>query len=408
MAADRAARGVTPFRKAGARVPRLWPAGREGGSRSALRVAVVATALLAGGGTGVAQADNPWAEVPMQVQGRVASQHGKVFHQWPAIRAEAAFTGPLAALALSDSPARYRVTLDPGAPDTSIVVLDRPAAGTLDLAPRGPGPHRLTIETLGETPDAPGVLPRLLVPAAEAARPAPASPGRRIEVIGDSDSTGHGILHEGRDCDEATTRVSSDSTAAWPAQVARALGADLRLHAATGLGLIRNYGGAAPGRTLPALYPRTLWAGAEAGVGAGPRADAPRAGADPWQPQLIVVAIGSNDFASPLRPGEPWDSPRAVGRDFAPALADFLAELRADAPGAAILLAVWPEYGRPYLRAHRAALDLRAKAGDHAVALLALPRMGKTACGWHPSVADHAAIAQRVLDHLAAQPAVFR
>ncbi|WP_112873375.1 GDSL-type esterase/lipase family protein [Paracoccus endophyticus] len=402
MAADRAARGVTPFRTAAARVPRPRPAGWGGGARSPLRVAVVATALLAWGGTGAAQADNDWAEVPTRVQGRVAIQNGKIFHQWPAIRAEAEFTGPKAALALSDSPARYRVTLDPGAPDTSVVVLDRPPAGTLDLAPRGPGPHRLTIETLGETPDAPGVLPRLLVPAAEAARPAPASPRRRIEVIGDSDSTGHGILHDGRDCDEATTRASSDSTAAWPAQVARALGADLRLHAATGLGLIRNYGGAAPDRTLPALYPRTLWAGE------GPRVDTPPTGADPWQPQLIVVAIGSNDFASPLQPGEPWDSPRAVGRDFAPALAEFLAEVRAGAPDAAILLAVWPEYGRPYLRAHRAALDLRAKAGDHAVALLALPRMGKTACGWHPSVADHAAIAQRVLDHLAAQPAVFR
>lgn len=380
-----------------ARGPRAWRAACRGGGTAALRVAVLATALLAWGGTGAAQADTARTEVPMRVQGRVATQDGKIFHQWPAIHAEAAFTGRVAALAVSDSPARYRVTLDPGAPDPAVVVLDRPVAGTLDLAPRGPGPHRLTIETLGETPDAPGVLPRLLVPTAAAAQPAPAPPVRRIEVIGDSDSTGYGILHDGRDCDDATTRASSDSTAAWPARVARALGAELRLHAATGIGLIRNYGGAAPDRTLAALYPRTLWSDADA---------APMI-ADPWQPQAIVVAIGSNDFASPLQPGEPWEDAQAVGRDFAPALADFLAALRARAPHAAILMAVWPEYGPPYLRAHRAALDLRAQAGDDAVALLALPRMDKTACGWHPSVTDHVAIAQVVIDHLAAQPTVF-
>ncbi|WP_134726298.1 GDSL-type esterase/lipase family protein [Paracoccus luteus] len=372
------------------------PAARGRGG-IAIRLALALAVALPSAARAQAARHEGWTEAPMRIQGRVAARDGKLLHQWPAIRAEAEFAGPAAALALTDSPARYRVTIDGGGPAPRVVTLDRPATGTLDLDAPGPGPHRLLIETLGETPGEPGVLPRLLVPDAAAVRPPPPPPPRRIEVIGDSDSTGHGILHDGRDCDAATTEASSDSTAAWPAQLARTLGADLRLHAATGVGLIRNYGGAAPDRTMPAIYPRTLWADTVA----------PPDPADAWRPQLIVVAIGSNDFASPLQPDERWDGPRAIARDFAPALADFLAGLRDRAPDAAILLAVWPEYGRPYMRAHRAALDLREDAGDDAVALVSLPRMDKTACGWHPSAADHAAISATIAAYLAAAPPPF-
>ncbi|MBV0891400.1 hypothetical protein KTN05_05970 [Paracoccus sp. Z118] len=335
-----------------------------------------------------------WTEPPMRTQGRIAERDGTRLHQWPGIRAEAVIAGESAMLALPGSPARYRVTIDSGGAESRVQMVERREPGTLDLHLDGPGPHRVVIESLGETLGVPGALPRLLVPDAEAIRPPPAAPPRRIEVIGDSDSTGHGILHVGRDCDGPTTERSSDSTAAWPSLLARKLDAELRLHAASGIGLIRNYGGAEPGRVMPALYRRTLWPPLPDAASAGP--------GDPWQPQLIVVAIGSNDFDSPLQPDERWDSPRAVARDFAPALADFLAVLREHSPSAGILLAVWPEYGRPYMRAQREALSERLAAGDTAIALVSLPRMEKTACGWHPSLADHAAIAAAIEASLAA------
>ena len=41
------------------------------------------------------------------------------------------------------------------------------------------------------------------------------------------------------------------------------------------------------------LYPRALF-------------DDPTPDDTPWEPQIIVIGIGGNDFSSPIRPDEPW------------------------------------------------------------------------------------------------------
>lgn len=296
---------------------------------------------------------------------------------WPGLDLRGRFAGDRLAVTLPAGEGVFRLTLG-----TVTATLDATAPGRRQIDGLGPGPHDLRLVSLGEAGLGPEALPRFAVPPG-AALAAPA-PGRWIEVIGDSDSTGFGARHEGRDCDPAELRAATDSTLAWPARVAAVLGAGLRLRAQSGIGLVRNYAND-PAPTMPA-----------------------RLAADPAPPgdeaaAAILVALGSNDFSDDApQPGERWPDRAALAAAFAAAMERLLADLRAAQPGARIVLVAWPNYGRPLRRALVRAREARLAAGETALDLIDLPRMSLGACLWHPTEADHAAAAAAVLDHLAA------
>jgi lysophospholipase L1-like esterase len=75
----------------------------------------------------------------------------------------------------------------------------------------------------------------------------PAGASRLIEVIGDSISCGYGDLGKLADSECLTTESHWDS---YEAVAARALGAEVSTIAASGRGVIRNYGGDTSG-TMP-------------------------------------------------------------------------------------------------------------------------------------------------------------
>ena len=82
----------------------------------------------------------------------------------------------------------------------------------------------------------------------------PAGAGRLIEVIGDSISCGYGNLGTLADTECFTTESHWDT---YESIAARALGAEVSTIAASGRGIIRNYGGDTGG-TMPMLYERTI------------------------------------------------------------------------------------------------------------------------------------------------------
>lgn len=317
--------------------------------------------------------------LPARLEGRRAETPSGIWHQWPGFAAEARFDGTAIALRFEDGVNRLRVTLDGGAGGT--VTLVRPGAAELSIAGLPPGPHGIRLETLGEAGQ-PARFDGFFLPPGGRALPPPAPALRRIAFIGDSDTVGYGGTVRNRDCSGEEVFATTDTTQSYPARVARALGAEAVVTARSGIGLVRNYGGADPGRTMARLYPLAL-------------PDGPALPETALAADVIVIALGSNDFGTDLLPGEPWRDAAALRPDFEAALIAFLRARHAEAPGALLLLLSFTEYGAGITGAHRAAERALAAEGVR-VALVELPKLDRRGCHWHPSPDDHALIAGRV------------
>jgi len=193
-----------------------------------------------------------------------------------------------------------------------------------------------------------------------------APPERRMLVIGDSVSSGYGV--EGPDQSCTYSRATQNQDAAYAALTARAFGADLHNLAIDGAGLVRNHGGAKS--TIASQIKNTL-------------PDDPRLWpVAAFQPQVIVVYLGTNDFSD----GDP-------GPDFGSAYVRILEDLRSDYPKARIFAAVGPMLGgSAYAAARdaiRAAVKAREALSDSKVEVIEFqpPKSGRQfGCDWHPGL----------------------
>jgi lysophospholipase L1-like esterase len=193
-----------------------------------------------------------------------------------------------------------------------------------------------------------------------------APPERRMLVIGDSVSSGYGV--EGTDQSCTYSRATQNHDAAYAALTARAFGADLHSLAIDGAGLVRNDRGAKS--SIASQIKNSL-------------PDDPR----PWpvaafQPQVIVLYLGTNDFAG----GDP-------GVDFATAYLKILGDLRGDYPKAQIFAAVGPMLGgSAYTAARdsiRAAVEERRALGDSKAEVIQFQPSRSArqfGCDWHPGL----------------------
>ncbi len=118
----------------------------------------------------------------------------------------------------------------------------------------------------------------------------------------------------------------TDDTQSFGAVTAAHYDADYQINAISGRGVVRNYNGF-KGDTLPQAYPYVLF-------------DKKQKYDDPaWRPQVLVIALGTNDFSTPLNPGEPWKTREELHADYEATYVKFLQELRAKNPKAYII--VW-------------------------------------------------------------------
>lgn len=321
--------------------------------------------------------------LPAQTSGRAATgpESGSHRHEWPAFHASARFIGTAVTLRFDDAVNRWRVTLDGQA-----LTLSRPGLQDLRIDGLAPGPHEIRAEKISES-QAPALFGGFFLDPGATALPPPEPAARLIEFIGDSDTVGFADTAARRDCSAEEVYAATDTSRAYGPQVAAALGTDYRVIARSGIGLLRNYGGADPERTMDRLYPLAL-------------PSDPNAAALPQRPaDTIVVALGSNVFGSELAPGERWTDKSELRHDFGPALADFAAARAAENPGASIVLLAFGEYGADLVDAHRAASEqLSAQGIANRLVVLGNPK--RNACLWHPSAADQAMIAQTLTEAL--------
>ncbi|MEO7426873.1 MAG: GDSL-type esterase/lipase family protein, partial [Fibrobacteria bacterium] len=121
----------------------------------------------------------------------------------------------------------------------------------------------------------------------------PARPAKKIEFIGDSYTVGYGDEAEVLSCPDR--RPFDNNYAAYGPVAARAVNAEYSVQAISGLGMVHNYGDPVvlSDKPFPGYYENTLF-------GSG----APLWDHSKWQPDIVTVALGTNDFSTSVKPSE--------------------------------------------------------------------------------------------------------
>ncbi|MDQ0956496.1 hypothetical protein QFZ66_000374 [Streptomyces sp. B4I13] len=153
--------------------------------------------------------------------------------------------------------------------------------------------------------------------------------GWTIGFIGDSLTVGYGNLSASRDCTGDQVRRTTDADVSHGALTARRLGADYRLNAYSGLGMVRNYNGGSPDVTYRTFYDHALLK-VPGDVWQNPGT---------WRPRLVVANLGTSDFSTAVNPGEPW-TPDSLAAAYRTAYSDFLQKPRTRYGAATTIVAV--------------------------------------------------------------------
>lgn len=243
-----------------------------------------------------------------------------------------------------------------------------------------PGPHTLALSKATEGQNGRNRL--VAVHAARLLAPE-ALPARRIEFIGNSITAGYGLDDRQVACDVGTWFDKTHAWLAYGPRVARRVGAQWMLTAVSGIGMVRNWN--SPGPVMPDVYEDVYVEYTDA--------------VTPWDfsrytPDLVVVALGTNDFSD----GDgPQPRPDLDGEAFVRAYTGFVGTVREKYPAARILLLNSPMLD-PARRARlddylRQVVDARAAAGDTSVTRFALGGPYTSGCDAHPGLEEHVEMA---------------
>lgn len=321
---------------------------------------------------------------PLAIGGRHAPLDHDIGFQWPGMYFETAFRGNAFAVSVGKGETILRVFVD--GEEATTLAKPRPGKYRIDGLPAGDHVVRVAVAT--ESQAGPDRFDGILLPPDAVPLPLPRRE-RRIEFIGDSHTVGYGNLSTTRQCTPDEVWSRTDNTRAYGPLVAAHYDADYRVHAISGRGVVRNYDGFA-GDTLPQAYPYVLFD------------HSVRDKDDGWQPQAIVIALGTNDFSTALHAGERWASRDALHADYEATFAGFVRSLRARHPQARIVL--WATNGAEG-EVQAEVQKVVARLQDAYVSYLPVDGLAMDGCDWHPSEADHRRIADALVRHLDALPA---
>jgi lysophospholipase L1-like esterase len=359
------------------------------GMIGALVGALFATSAMAEQARITAVGPSPSASLPASVSGRVVRDAADRYqYQWPGVYFEAAFEGKNLYFNVGPGDVILRVLVD--SVETATMV--KPAAGLYLIDGLAAGAHTVRIEVATESQAGPNTFGGFVLPAGTKALPVPRR-ARQFEFIGDSHTVGYGNTSTSRDCTNEQVWATTDNTKSVGALTARYYGADYRIHAISGRGIVRNFGGS-QGDPLPVAYPHTLF-------DKGARDAAPD-----WKPQLIVISLGTNDFSTALNPGEKWKTRDALHADYESTYVELILGLRAKNPQAHFVLWVLDgATGEIYSEVQKVVARLKA-AGEDRVSFVPLSGMEMTGCHWHPSAGDDKTISDALIKHIETIPAL--
>ena len=331
--------------------------------------------------------------LPALTGGRVVAGPEGWTYQWPSARFEAAFAGEAVLFKVGVGDQILHLSID-GAPVGRLV---KPAPGLYRIDGLANGRHLVRASVVNEMQAAPARFGGFFLEGGQAqSQPlALAAPRRQIEFIGDSHSVGYGDASEVRACPGDGVWMTTDNSIAFGPLTAQRFGADRQVNAISGRGIVRNFDGMA-GDTLPQAWPKSL-------LGA-----APAYANDDWRPQVVVINLGTNDFSTPLKAGEPWKDRQALRDDYVAAYVRFVREIRARQPQAFVILLAPPSAENEIAaQVDRVAESLTAQ-GEGRVAVIPVGEMELTGCDWHPSAKDQQGISARVSAFLDQRPEIWQ
>lgn len=302
-------------------------------------------------------------------------------YQWPGTYFEARFDGSAVYVDLGTGPVHARLSVDE-LEVADVMGRDQRMLRIDGLAPRE---HRVRVDFVNENQAGIQAFGGFAVPAGEQAL-VPQARKRSIEFIGDSYTVGYGVASSARECGAEEIWRTTDTSLAFGPQVARHFGADYRVMAISGRGMVRNFANS-PGQTLPEAYARLL---------PGMSGPAPESVDNGWSPQVIVIGLGTNDFSMPVAAGEPWSGATSLAEAFEARYVDFVQSLRRRHPAAQFVLVATDAGDGAAERAVRR-VHSRLKAAGLPVGVLTLGPLKLDACDWHPSRADQQSIARRLI-----------
>lgn len=290
--------------------------------------------------------------------------------QWPGIYFECAFEGQRIYFSIGPSHVIYNITVD-GAARAPLV---NPKPGLYSVAELENGPHVVRLEAVTESQSAPNSFFGFYIDRETRSMTAPVE-RRQIEFIGDSHTVGYGNTSTTRACTPDEVWATTNTSLSFPVLIAKHYHAEYQVNAYSGRGIVRNYNGFRAS-SLPDLYPYILF-------DKDHRVDLPN-----WQPRVIVINLGTNDFSTPLNAGEKWKTRKDLQSDYVETYVKFVRELRRQHPKALIILAANDQASGEIQNQVRQVYQNLKAAGETDVGFVPLSPMKLTGCDWHPSLED--------------------
>lgn len=311
-------------------------------------------------------------------------------HQWPAVYVTARFKGDTIVAAFNDLASQYTISFD-GKPGS---LISKPGETLLRFSGLGAGDHTVRLEKISETQDGVGTFEGFFVPKAANVLPAPAPRPRQIEFIGDSYTSGYGNTSAKRECTQEEVWATTDTQQAFGPQTAKHYNADYQINSFSGIGIVRGYDGG-KGAQMPVRYAFSLL-------------DGPALYSDTdWNPQIVVIALGGNDFSTPVHANEKWTTQEELRADYIAGYVAFVKQVRATHPAASFVLMA---YGEDEVISDTAEVMKRLNAdGETRVATYSVGGgFELTGCDWHLNVKDDKRITDSLIGYFDARPELWQ
>ena len=340
----------------------------------------------------------PLIPLPMAIGGRTfitPPAHGEVgpvdyASQWPGAYFQTAFRGTELYFRVGTAHEILHLVLDGQPP----VVLNDPAPGIYRVSGMRKGKHEVTLLVATEAQAAPNSFGGFSIPAGESGLAVPKR-NHQMEFVGDSHTVGYGDTSKKTDCTEDEVWATTDSTQAFGALTASHYHADYQINAISGHGVVRNYDGST-GDPVPDAYPYVLF-------------DKQHRYSDPdWKPRVIVIALGTNDFSTPLHAGEKWKTRDDLHADYEATYVRFIQHLRAIHPDAYIILWATEMANGEIESEVKKVIGLAKAQGEKRIGFIPIDHLAFSGCHSHPSLADHKTISEKLISFIDAHPAIWR
>lgn len=301
-------------------------------------------------------------------------------YSWPGVYFETAFHGDSLTLKFDDNQNNFYLIID----DKEPVLIKKPGKTDYVVADLSAGKHKARLEKISETQSSSGRFLGFYSDDKPLALP---KRKRQIEFIGDSYTVGYGNISPNRECNGDEVFETTNTHVAFGPLVGKHFDADYQINASSGFGIVRNYNGHSPDKSLIGLYPFTLYSNNYVYN-------------SNWQPQVIVIGLGTNDFSTKLNDGEKWSTREQLQKDYINKYAEFVASLQRKNPKAHFILMASDNVEGEIAEQVGKVLAQAKAGGVKNIDSIIFTGLEYGGCHWHPSAKDDQQIAKLIIDHL--------